>query len=127
MSSMSPKVFESLSFRTGVIISSLFLLILIQGCSDIQSHLLNKANAFIDGHHIAISPCRGSYTKISDTETNRDFIFNCNDDSIRVQIKNEQLTVNDKSYGMLSSGDSVVVKNDKVFINSKEAGAVAMK
>jgi hypothetical protein len=128
MSSTSPKIFASLSFKTGVVISSFFLLILMQGCSDVQSRLLNRADEFIDGHHVVISPCRGSYTKtISDTPTDRDHIFGCHDDRIKVQIKNEQLTVNGKSYGTLSRGDSVAVKNDKVFINSKEAGAVALK
>jgi hypothetical protein len=87
----------------------------------------NKAETMINGHRVTIRPCRDSYlsTKM-DTPTNRHHIFACGK-RIKVEIKNEELSVNGKSYGKLGSGDSVEVKNDKILINQKEAGTVAMK
>jgi hypothetical protein len=126
MSSINGQSF-GVRFKTGLVISVLFLFLIMQGCSDLHNLVWNKADAFIDGHHVVISPCRNSYTKtISDTPTNRDHIFGCGD-AIKVQIKNEELTVNDKAYGVLGRGDTIIVKNDKVFINKKEVEALAMK
>lgn len=125
MTLISAKCFKSHILKASIAISSLSLLLFAQGCAEIHSLAWNKADTVIDGHHIVISPCRDSYTKtINDTPTNRYHIFGCGK-TIEVKIKNEDLTVNGKSYGMLGRGDSVVVKNDKVFINTKEAVEVA--
>lgn len=125
MNLIRAKSLNSRTAQAAVFMLSLFLFLLMQGCADLHNLVWNKADTFIDGHHIVISPCRNSYTKtISDTPTNRNHVFGCGE-SIKVQIKNEDLTVNDKSYGMLGSGDSIVVKNGKVFINTKEAVEVA--
>ncbi|MBD0373593.1 MAG: hypothetical protein ICV60_22355 [Pyrinomonadaceae bacterium] len=127
MSSTSANNSRSLSIKTGIVISSLFLLLVMQGCSDIHNMVWNKADATIDGHHIVISPCRNSYTRtINDTPTDRNHIFGCGN-TIAVQIRNEELTVNDKKYGMLNRGDSIVVKSGHVYINTKEAVEVAQK
>lgn len=112
------------SIMAAGIVSSLLLLLFAQGCSDVDTLVWNKADTTIDGHHIVISPCRDSYTKtINDTPTDRHHVFGCK--SVEVKIDNEELTVNDKPYGTLSRGDTVMVKNGKVFINDKEAVAVA--
>jgi hypothetical protein len=119
---------KSHAARTGIVILSLFLFGLAQGCSDMHNLVWNKADAFIDGHHVVISPCRNSYTKtINDTPTERNHMFGCANDTIKVEIKNEELKVNGKYYGVLGRGDTVIVKSDKVFINQKEAVEVAMK
>lgn len=116
-----------LRFRTGFIISTLFLFIIMQGCSDMHTLVWNKAETVIDGHKVVIRSCRNSYTRTeSDTKENSHHIFGCAN-YVKVEIRNEELTVNGKSYGMLGRGDSVEVKGDKVFINTKEAQVVAMK
>jgi hypothetical protein len=113
--------------KSGVVASGLFLFLVMQGCSDAHTLVWNKADAVIDGHRVVISPCRSSYTKtVSDTPTNRDHTFGCGS-GITVQIKNEELTINAKSYGTLKRGDSVLVRNGSVFINEKEAGTIAMR
>jgi hypothetical protein len=126
MSSLSLK---KLGFiKAGVAASGLFLLLSLQGCSDAHALLWNKADAVIDGHRVVITPCRASYTKtISDTPANRDHIFACHDNSIAVHIKNDEMSVNEKSYGTLKRGDRVAVRDGKVFINEKEAAALAAK
>ena len=126
MSSLSLKKIGFI--KAGVAASGLFLLLSLQGCSDAHALLWNKANAVIDGHLIIISPCRNSYTKtVSDTPTNRDHTFACHDGSIVVHIKNEELSINDKSYGALKRGDTIAVRGGKVFINEKETEALAIK
>lgn len=125
MASITIKNFKT--SRRGIIASSLFLFLFIQGCSSMNELVMNKAETTINGHQVVIRPCRDSYTRtLKDTETNRHHVFGCGK-HIKVEIRNEVLTVNDKSYGMLNSGDSIEVKNDKVLINKKEAVAVAMK
>lgn len=127
MSSISTKSLKSRTLKSVFILSSLSLFLFMQGCSDAHTLVWNKAETTIDGHQVVIRPCRDSYTRTeSDTPTNRQHVFGCGD-SVKVEIRNEALTINGKSYGMLSRGDSVEVKHDKVFINSKEAGALAMK
>lgn len=127
MTSISAKSLKSRSAQTGIVIHALFLFLFMQGCSDVETLVRNKAEATIDSHQIVIKPCRNSYTRtIMDTETNRHHVFGCGE-GVKVEIKNEALTVNGKSYGTLGQGDSVEVKNDRVFINKKEAAAVAMK
>ncbi|HEY0323756.1 MAG TPA: hypothetical protein VGC66_22580 [Pyrinomonadaceae bacterium] len=127
MSAISAKNVSARAIKASVVMSSLFLFLFMQGCSDVHSLVWNKAEATIDGHQIVIRPCRNSYTRTeSDTPTNRQHVFGCGDD-VKVEIRNEALMVNGKSYGMLNRGDSVEVKHDKVFINAKESGTIARK
>ena len=127
MSSIRVKSFDARIIRTGIIASSLFLVLFIAGCSDMNTLVINKAEENIDGHQVVIKPCRNSYTRTeADTPTNRQHVFGCGDRT-KVEIRNDALTVNGKSYGTLTQGDSVEVKDDRVFINKKEAVAVAMK
>jgi hypothetical protein len=127
MSRMSVKSLESRSVKTGIIMSSLLLVLFIQGCSSMGEVVWNKAETTIDGHKVVIRPCRDSYRRTKmDTETDSYHIFGCGE-KVKIEIRNEMLTINGKSYGTLGRGDSVEVNREKVFINKKEAGAVAMK
>jgi hypothetical protein len=113
--------------KPALIISALFLFLFAQACSDIHTLAWNKAEETIDGHKVVIKPCRNSYTG---TETYNNakpsHIFGCGD-KVKVKIRDEALVVNDKSYGTLGAGDSIEVKDGKVFINAKEAVEVAKK
>lgn len=121
------KSLKSRAVKTGLILSALSLFLFMQGCSDANTLVWNKAETTIDGHQVVIRPCRDSYTRTeSDTKTNRQHVFGCGQ-RVKVEIRNEALTVNGKSYGMLGAGDAIEVKDEKVFINKKEAEAVAMK
>jgi hypothetical protein len=125
MSSIPAKSLKSRTVKTILILSSLSLFLFMQGCSDIHTAVWNKAETTIDGHQITIRPCRSSYLRTkSDKPTDRQHIFGCGD-SVQVELRNEALLINGVSYGMLASGDSIEVNHDKVFINSKEAGAIA--
>ncbi|HEX8748683.1 MAG TPA: hypothetical protein VF717_16040 [Pyrinomonadaceae bacterium] len=127
MSSISIKSLKAGTIKGGVIISALFMVLFMQGCSDVHTLVRNKAETTIDGHKVVINPCRDSYTRtLKDTPQDSQHVFGCGD-RVRVEIRNEALTVNGKNYGMLGRGDSVEVKDEKVFINKKQAEAVAMK
>jgi hypothetical protein len=115
------------SVKTGIILPAFLLTLFMQGCSEMHEVVWNKAETVIDGHRLAIRPCRDSYTRTKmDTKTERYHVFACGD-KVKIEIRNDELKVNGKSYGMLGSGDSVEVNREKVFINKKEAEAVAMK
>lgn len=45
----------------------------------------------------------------------------------KIEIRNEELTVNGKPYGKLNKGDAVVVDHGKVLINESERREVAAK
>jgi hypothetical protein len=113
--------------KTVVLGSALFLMVFAQGCSSMHEAIWNKAETTFNGHRLVIRPCRDSHTSTQmDAITDRSYIFTCGK-RVKIEIRNEELAVNGKSYGMLGRGDSVEVKHDKVFINQKEAGTIAMK
>src|SRR4051794_36188019 len=104
MSSISAKRLKPRSANTVIILSSLFLFLFMQGGSELHTVVWNKAETTIDGHQVVIRPCRDSYLRTeSDTPTNRQHVFGCRD-SVKVEIRNEALTINGKSYGMLGRG-----------------------
>lgn len=126
MSSISIKGMKPRTIKSGII-SSLFLVFFMQGCSEVETLVRNKAETKIDGHRVAIRPCRNSYTRTeADTPKDRQHVFGCGERT-KVEIRNEELTVNGRKYGTLAQGDSVEVRDEKVFINKKEAAALAMK
>lgn len=112
-------------FKTGFVISALYLLIIIQGCSSLQTIVWDRAETTLDGHHLVIHRCPNSYQRVeSDTASERRYVFGC-ENNIKVEIRNDALTVNGRSYGMLNKGDSIEVSNDKVLINGKEPAVVS--
>lgn len=124
---INTKGIKSRTVKSGLLLSSLFLLLFMQGCSDMNELVMNKSEVMMDGHRVVIRPCRESSLRtLKDTPTNRHHVFSCGD-QIKVEINNDHLTVNEKSYGTLGRGDSVEVNKGKVFINKKEAVVAAMK
>ena len=127
MSWIVDKALRARILKSGVFLSCMLLLLTAQGCGEANTFVFNKAEEMINGHRVIIRPCRESYTRTKlDGPTNSHHIFGCGE-TVKVEIRNEELTVNGKSYGTLNSQDSIEVKSGKVFINKKEAVEVAKK
>ena len=80
-----------------------------------------RAVAYMWSHRIWISPCRWSKRKTlrANTEEDSHQVFKCG--GMKVEIVNEELRVNEKSYGKLSKGVDISVANGRVFIGYEEA------
>jgi len=80
-----------------------------------------RAVADMWSHRVWISPCRWSQRKTlrANSEEDSHQIFRCS--GVKVELVNEELRVNEKSYGKLSKGVDVWVGDDRVFIGGKEA------
>jgi hypothetical protein len=79
-----------------------------------------RAVADMWSHRIWVSPCHWSQRKTlrANTEEDSHQVFKCS--GVKVEIVNEELRVNEKSYGKLSKGVEVGVVNGRVFIGDKE-------
>jgi hypothetical protein len=79
-----------------------------------------RAVADMWSHRVWISPCRWSQRKTlrANSEEDSHQIFKCV--GTKVEIVNEELRVNEKSYGKLSKGAEVWVGKGKVFVGDKE-------
>jgi len=70
-------------------------------------------------HKVSVRPRCVSKQIHNDADTGgRTYNLTCGD--TKVTIKNEELTVNGKSYGRLNEGDAVHVENGKVLVNEKQ-------
>lgn len=73
----------------------------------------------LGSHKVSIRPdCISK--QISNRASGGDRTYNLTCGDTRITIKNEELFVNDKSYGMLRAEDAIHVEDTKVFVNSKE-------
>lgn len=99
----------------------------LQGCSHKSNYHVTEKGA----HKITIIERDGGFT-------HRDGLEEIGDIAIvrrkslfvtdaEVMIKNSELIVNGKSYGMLKERDSVTLKNGKVLINDSEAQELARR
>ena len=104
-----------------------------KGCSEIVTLLegrrsmlvWNEGESRLRSHYVRVAPAgwlSGSYQSSSEDGNHR---FACS--VTTVEIKNEELTVNTKSYGRLKQGDSVMVDGDKVLINDQEVQQIASR
>lgn len=84
-----------------------------------------RAEAHMWSHRIWISPCRWSKRKTlrANSEEDSHQIFRCF--GTKVEIVDEELRVNERSYGKLDKGVEVYVVKSKVFIGDKEAQPIA--
>jgi hypothetical protein len=84
-----------------------------------------RAEAYMWSHRIWISPCRWSQRKTlrANSEEDSHQIFRCF--GIKVEIVNEELRVNQKSYGKLDKGVEIYVVKGRVFIGDQEAHPLA--
>jgi len=94
------------------------------GCS-FNITMNEKNETDMGSHHVVIKPgssfTSGSSSSGSGSES---FQYTCGDCSI--SINNEELIVNNVSYGKLDPGDSVFIDNGKVFVENQEREGTPM-
>lgn len=73
----------------------------------------------LGSHKVKITP-RCTTKEINNRFPDKQEIYNLTCGNTNVVIKNEELVVNGKSYGMLKAGDSVEVNSGQVLVNSRK-------
>jgi hypothetical protein len=100
----------------------LCLLLLLQGCGGAPYD--NPSTITLGSHKVSVQP--GCMSKqINNRFPGKDEIYNLTCGETRITIRNEELIVNDKSYGVLNKGDAVHVEGERVFVNSREVREAA--
>ncbi|HEX8706843.1 MAG TPA: hypothetical protein VF723_01165 [Pyrinomonadaceae bacterium] len=97
-------------------------LLVFQGCN-MRRVLRDEVRTTLGSHVVSIRPAGGWMSEGNILSDEREGKLSCN--NVTVIIKDEQLLVNDKSYGELKPGDAVSVVNGKVLVNSREIQEVA--
>ena len=94
-------------------------------CGRSNNVLLGRVEAKVGSHAVVVTDCYRTNPpapeKIGATMTEDAAVYHyapCRDADIF--IRNEQLTVNGKSYGLLKQGDSITVDHGKILINDRE-------
>jgi len=101
--------------------SFFFAIFLLSGCSRSNNLLLGRVEATVGGHTVAVTDCYRTSVpppvKMADTPDGKSaYRFTpCRDADI--MIRDDELTVNGKTYGHLGQGDKVTVDHGKVLIN----------
>ena len=112
------------------ILGSLCLVIFLQGCS-YREALRGKHEDMVDSHLVTINkPCTlftENTTRIETLPEQTKYQYACGETKVAIVLKDEELTVNEKSYGKLNKGDAIVFDHGKVLINSKEMQEIASK
>jgi hypothetical protein len=103
-------------------------ILVFQGCGAFR--VFNKDKSILGNHQVVVTPCGWKMEDkfggpVKDEQTGKTYYkFSCGETV--VTIKDEELIVNGKSYGKLSSAtDSVKVDGDMVLVNDKEVQPVA--
>jgi len=100
------------------------LALLTVSCS-VRVNTNSKSETDMGSHHVVVQPGSG-FTSSSSTTAGDDaeYEFTCGD--VTVAIRNEELIVNDKSYGMLNPGDDVLIDHGKVLVGGQEREAAVV-
>jgi hypothetical protein len=116
--------------RAKIIMFSLCVgaMLVFQGCNaSMKNRVLGRSWTYMGGHEVVIAPCywpsRKSAGNITDATPNATYQFTCG--QTEVVIKNEELFVNGKSYGVLHKGERVGVERGLIRINADEIAKVA--
>jgi hypothetical protein len=121
MASRKTKVVAS---RAALISALAISALLVAGCSRGPRHvLLNETATTLGSHKMTIKPVGRWHSDIfggeqQDTDGKQMWVFSAG--ATKIIVKDEQLSVNGKSYGKLNAGDHVDVAFDKVFVNDKQ-------
>ena len=86
----------------------------ITGCSRSNNLLLGRVEAAVAGHMVVVTDCYRTSVPQPIAEANGATFVPCRD--AVVAIRNEQLTVNGTSYGLLARDAKVVVDHGRVSI-----------
>lgn len=106
--------------KTLALALSLFCALLISACG---VHHDDDDALPLGTHKVSVRPRCVSKQIHNDADTGgRTYNLTCGD--TKVTIRNEELTVNGKSYGRLNEGDAVHVENGKVLVNEKQVEEV---
>ncbi len=91
---------------------------LVVGCS-FKIAVNEKNETDMGSHHVVVKP-GSTFTSSSSSSggENETFKYTCGDFSITIQ--NEELIVNNVSYGKLNQGESVLIDNGKVLVENQE-------
>ena len=78
------------------------------------------------GEHLLIFTTPTEVQKLSNYDNGGDEYHGCITKDYKIVIKNEELIVNDKSYGKLNVKDSITLGDGKVVVNLKEKEGIAI-
>jgi len=96
-------------------------ILFLAGCSQSNNLFLGRVEANVGAHTVVVTDCYRFRAPQPERLANGDYHYMpCRD--AEVWIRAEQLTVNGRSYGPLSSGDSVLVDHGAVSIQRKRRG-----
>lgn len=124
---------NAVSSRTALVVALALVVLLPGGCSHVRRAMSNQTATTLGSHHMTIAPTGRLNSSIfggeqRDVDGKQMWVFSAGE--TKIVVKEEQLSVNDKSYGKLNTGDSVHVVYGKVFVNDKEVtegGALASR
>lgn len=104
-----------------LVVAGLILLVTLVGCS-VQFRVKETNQTDLGSHHVVVKP--GSTFTTSSSSTGGEsaiYQYTCGDTSI--EIRNEELIVNNARYGQLPPGADVLVDHGEVFVaGEKRAG-----
>jgi len=109
----------------------LTLTFMLTACNaSMQNALLGVQETSVGEHRIKVTDCYRTDKAQATTRTESPGTIvhryePCRD--AKIEIRNQELTVNGKPYGKLNKGDAVVVDHGKVLINESERREVAAK
>ena len=99
----------------------LCVLLIFQACG---MHADTSDALPLGSHKVSVRPqCISK--QIENRFPGKDKIYNLTCGATQVTIRNEELSVDGRVYGMLKEGDAVHVDGGKVFVNSEERGEIA--
>lgn len=112
-----------------IILAVCYLAFVFSSCATSNNLLLGRVEATVGGHKVVVTDCYRTSVpppeKIAGKGESSYRFRPCRDADIL--IRNEELIVNEKSYGLLKESDTITVDHGKVLINEEAAPVVAHK
>ena len=98
---------------------ALLVLLLQAACKcDATLSVNQKSETDLGSHHVVVKPGAAFTETSSVTGGDRaEYIFKCG--KITVLIRDEELIVNDKTYGLLKPDDGILIDRGTVYVNDK--------
>jgi hypothetical protein len=112
------RIADMKKFKSYLLVS---VLLLFQGCLPQKDSPTDAIP--LGSHKVTVTP-RCITKEINNSFPDKQEIYDLTCGNTNVVIKNEELIVNGKSYGMLKAGDSVEVNSGRVLVNSRQADEV---